>query len=172
MPVFCCSFVPCSSGTPWGEGKGQAAVKVEQVLQFPALGCSTVHPHLPVSWGVSAVSLLRTVGFSGAAWSRKEAEVCCHCRAPWKSQRSPCWVAARAALPVCAHPRAGKALPWEGQSAQVWDTPGSLWLCCCQVRAGPEPPQGRVLLHGSFLLLRAAATENAHFLFLSGGSDT
>lgn len=64
MPVFCCSFVPCSSGTPWGEGKGQAAVKVEQVLHFPAPGmqhCPSTPPS--VLGGVCSVTVKGQLGF-------------------------------------------------------------------------------------------------------------
>lgn len=64
MPVFCCSFVPCSSGTLWGEGKGQTAVKVEQVLHFPALGmqhCPSTSPS--VLGGVCSVTVKGQLGF-------------------------------------------------------------------------------------------------------------
>lgn len=61
-------------------------------------------------WVVSAVSLLRD---SWVFRCRKETEVCCHCRIPWESLRSLCWVTAQAALPACVYPRAGKACPME-----------------------------------------------------------
>lgn len=107
----------------------------------------------------------------GDSWvfrCRKETEVCCHCRIPWESQRSLCWVSAQAALPACVYPRAGKACPMERTKCTGV---GHTWRPLAVLlpgEGGPSSHQSRLILHGSFLLLTAAAAENARFLFVPG----
>lgn len=95
------------------EGKGQAAVKVEQVLHFPAPGMQQHPSRRPSVLVVSAVSLFRD---SWVLRCRKGAEVWCwHCRAPWESQRSLC-----SCCPCQFMHVLGRLVPRKGQSAQVW----------------------------------------------------